>query len=132
MLHGISYCPKLFLDRIPKKKRMSIPTREIKDYGILVYVSPEGYQTNRSQISLYGADGKTIAFLRFNDPGMFFENDSLLGDIILMHLPSSIFQSVLDILRNESPVYIYWAQNRGFLSTSSEPVGEGEGYDLRT
>ena len=111
---------------------MSIPTREIKDYGILVYGSPQGYQTNRSQISLYGADGKTVAFLRFNDPGMFFENDSLLGDIILMHLPSSMFQSVLDILRNESPVYIYWAQNRGFLSTSSEPVGEGEGYDLRT
>ena len=39
---------------------------------------------------------------------MFFETDSLLGDIILMYLPSSLFQSVLDILRNESPVYIYW------------------------
>jgi hypothetical protein len=60
---------------------MSIPTREVKDYGILVYGSPQGYLTNRSQIQLSGADGKTIAFLRFNDPGMFFENDSLLGDI---------------------------------------------------
>lgn len=57
---------------------------------------------------------------------MFFEDDSLLGDIIRMHLPSAMFQNVLDILRNEQPVYIYWAQNRGFLSTSKEPVGEGE------
>lgn len=53
---------------------------------------------------------------------MFFENDLLLGDIILMQ-PSPMFQSVLDILRNESPVYICWAQGRGFLSTSNEPVG---------
>lgn len=43
-----------------------------------------------------------------------------------MHLPSTMFQSVLDILRNEKPVYIYFAQGRGFLSTSQEPVGEGE------
>jgi hypothetical protein len=105
---------------------MSIPVREVTDYSILVYGSPQGYLTNRAQIELHGADGKTVAWLRFNDPGMFFEDDSLLGDIIRMHLPSSMFQSVLDILRNEKPVYIYWAQNRGFLSTSSEPVGEGE------
>jgi hypothetical protein len=105
---------------------MSLPAREVKDYHILVYGSPQGYQTNRAQIALYGADGNTIAFLGFNDPGMFFEDDSLLGDIIRMHLPSAIFQSVLDILRNEQPVYIYWAQNRGFLSTSKEPVGEAE------
>jgi hypothetical protein len=64
--------------------------------------------------------------MKFIDPGMFFENESLLGDIILMHLPSPMFQSVLDILRNENPVYICWAQGRGFLSTSNEPVGEGE------
>ena len=52
---------------------MSIPKREIKDYQILIYGSPQGYQTNRSQISLHGADGQTIAFLRLDDPGMFFE-----------------------------------------------------------
>jgi hypothetical protein len=40
--------------------------------------------------------------------------------------PSAMFQNVLDVLRNEKPVYIYFAQGRGFLSTSKEPVGEGE------
>ncbi|NTW69240.1 MAG: hypothetical protein HGB23_05250 [Chlorobiaceae bacterium] len=101
-------------------------TIEVKNYHILVYGSPEGYQTNRAQIALYGSDGKTVAYLRFNDPGMLFENDSQTGGTILMHLPSAMFQSVLDVLRNEKPVYIYFAQGRGFLSTSTEPVGEGE------
>lgn len=101
-------------------------TTEIADYHILVYGGPEGYQTNRAQISLYGADGKTAAFVRFNDPGMAFENDVESGGIIRMHLPSTMFENVLDVLRNEKPVYIYFAQGRGFLSTSKEPVGEAE------
>ena len=99
---------------------------EIKKYHILVYGSPEGYQTNRAQIALYDSSDKTVAYVRFNDPGMSFENDSESSGRIKMHLPSSMFENVLDILRNEQPVYIYFAQGRGFLSTSKEPVGEGE------
>jgi hypothetical protein len=97
-------------------------------YHILVYGSEQGYQTNRAQIALYGSDNKVVAYVRFNDPGMAFENDSNTGGIIRMHLPSSMFQSVLDILRNEKPIHIYFAQNRGFFGTAAkEPVGEGEG-----
>ncbi|EAT58549.1 hypothetical protein [Chlorobium ferrooxidans] len=101
-------------------------TTEVKNYHILLYGSPDGYQTNRAQIALYGPGGAVAGYIRFNDPGMLFENDSQSGSTILMHLPSSMFQSVLDVLRNEKPVYIYFAQGRGFLSTSTEPVGEGE------
>ena len=100
--------------------------KEIKKYHILFYGSPAGYQTNRAQIALYDGNNKVIAYIRFNDPGMLFENDSQKGGVIMMHLPSAMFQSVLDVLRNEKPVYIYFAQGRGFLSTSKEPVGEGE------
>lgn len=99
---------------------------EVKKYHILVYGSPTGYQTNRSQIALYDGNNRTVAYLRFNDPDMNFENDSESGGRIKMHLPSTMFENVLDILRNEKPVYIYFAQGRGFLSTSKEPVGEGE------
>jgi hypothetical protein len=99
---------------------------EVKSYHILVYGSPAGYQTNRAQIALFDSTGKVNAYVRFNDPGMFFESDSESGGIIRMHLPSAMFENVLDILRNEEPVYIYFAQGRGFLSTSLEPVGEGE------
>jgi hypothetical protein len=48
-----------------------------------------------------------VAYLRFNDPGMNFENDPESGGRIRMHLPSTMFENVLDILRNEKPVYIY-------------------------
>jgi len=101
-------------------------TTEITNYHVLFYGSPDGYQTNRAQIALYGPDGKTAAFLRFNDPGMTFETDYENAGIIRMHLPSEMFGNVIDVLRNEKPVYIYFAQGRGFLSTSTEPVGEGE------
>ena len=57
---------------------------------------------------------------------MNFENDYERSGIIRMHLPSTMFHNVLDVLRNETPVYIDFAQGRGFLSTSKEPVGEGE------
>lgn len=99
---------------------------EVKDYHILFYGSPEGYQTNRAQISVYGTDGKVKAFIRFNDQGMTFENDEDSGGIIKMHLPSAMFKNVLDVLRNEKPVYVYFAAGRGFLSTSKEPIGESE------
>jgi len=98
----------------------------IKDYHILCYGSPKGYKANRAQIALYDKNNKTRAYLRFNDPGMFFENDYESAGIIRMHLPTSMFENILDILRNENPIYIYFAQNRGFLSTSKEPIGEGE------
>jgi hypothetical protein len=99
----------------------------VTNYHILVYGGPDGYQTNRAQIALYGTDGRVVAYVRFNDPGMAFEADSMLGSIIRMHLPSTMFQSVLDVLRNEKPVHIYFAQGRGFFGTAStEPVGEGE------
>jgi hypothetical protein len=99
---------------------------EVSKYHILFYGSPTGYQTNRAQIALYGTSGSTVAFLRFNDPGMTFEEDYESGGIIRMHLPSTMFENVLDVLRNEKPVYIYFAAGRGFLSTSQEPVGEEE------
>jgi hypothetical protein len=100
---------------------------EVSKYHVLVYGGPDGYQTNRAQIALYGTTGSTIAYVRFNDPGMVFEADSDSGGSIKMHLPSTMFQSVLDLLRNEKPVQIYFAQGRGFFGTgSTEPVGEGE------
>ena len=99
---------------------------EVASYHILFYGSPSGYQTNRAQIALYDGSGKTVAYVRFNDPGMFFENDYESGGIIRMHLPSAMFENVLDVLRNEKPVYIYFAAGRAFLATSLEPVGEEE------
>jgi hypothetical protein len=98
----------------------------VSNYSILFYGGPDGYLTNRAQIHLTDAGGKSLALIRFNDPGMLFEADTNVGGIIKMHLPSAMFQSVLDVLRNESPITVYFANGHGFLGTSGEPVGEGE------
>ena len=100
---------------------------EVAKYHILFYGSPSGYQTNRAQIALFDSSGNPVAYVRFNDPGMFFEDDYESNGIIRMHLPSAMFENVLDVLRNEKPIYIYFTAGRGFLATSLEPVGEEEG-----
>ena len=66
---------------------------EVANYHILFYGSPSGYQTNRAQIALYDGSAKTVAYVRFNDPGMLFENDYESGGIIRMHLPSAMFET---------------------------------------
>jgi hypothetical protein len=99
---------------------------EVANYHILFYGSPSGYQTNRAQIALYDGNRNTIAYVRFNDPGMFFEDDYESGGIIRMHLPSAMFENVLDVLRNEKPIYVYFGAGRALLATSLEPVGEEE------
>lgn len=98
----------------------------VKKYSVLFYGGPDGYQTNRAQIQLSNASGQTIAWVRFNDPGMTFETDHVTKGIIHMYLPSAQLCCVLDVLRNEDPINVYFVGGTAFLGTSKEPVGEGE------
>jgi hypothetical protein len=101
---------------------------DVASYSLLFYGSPSGYQTNRAQIELHDASDNTVAWVRFNDPGMFFEDDYESDGIIRMHLPSSMLRNVLDVLRNESPIYVTFSAGAGraLLGTTSEPIGEEE------
>jgi hypothetical protein len=99
---------------------------DVAAYSLLFYGGPDGYQTNRAQIQLSDADGQTLAWIRFNDPDMDFETDYEDAGIIRMHLPSAMFHSVLDVLRNEDSVQVYFLAGRAFLGTMSEPVGEDD------
>lgn len=98
----------------------------VTQYHVLTYGSPGGYQDTRAQISLY--NGPTVlGYVRFHDPGMPFPTDSQSGSLIIMHLPTAMFENVLDLVRNEKPINYYFAAGRAFLGTgSTEPVGEGE------
>jgi hypothetical protein len=99
---------------------------EVASYNLVLYGGPQGYQTNRAQIQLSDADGETLAWVRFNDPDMDFENDYEDGGIIRMHLPSAMFQAVLDVLRHEEPVEVYLVDGQAFLGTIGAPVGEDD------
>ncbi len=95
----------------------------VTQYHVLFYGSSDGYQGNRAQITLY--DGTAVlGYVRFHDPNMAFPNDSQSGAQIIMHQPSTMFQNVIDVLRNEKPINYYFAAGRAFVGTSTEPVGE--------
>jgi hypothetical protein len=97
----------------------------VTNYHVLVYGTADGYQDSRSQIQLQ--DGPTVlGWVRFHDPGAPFPADSNAGGRIVMHLPSSAFQAVLDLLRNEKPINYYFASGHAFLGSAVEPVGEAE------
>ena len=97
----------------------------VTQYHVLFYGSTAGYQNNRAQISLYDG-GNVLGYVRFHDPGMTFPNDSQSGGKIIMHLPSAMFENVLNVLRNEKPINYYFVSAHAFLGTSTEPVGEAE------
>ena len=43
-----------------------------------------------------------------------------------MHLPSAMFENVIDILRSERPIIFHFRDGHTFLATRAEPVGEAE------
>jgi hypothetical protein len=74
---------------------------KVSKYSILFYGGEQGYQNNRAQITLADADGNSLAFVRFKDPGMPYELDTETDGIITMHLPSAMLPSILDAVRKD-------------------------------
>ena len=67
---------------------------KVSKYSMLFYSGEQGYQNNRAQVTLADADGNTLAFVRFKDPGMPYELDTETDGIITMHLPSAMLPSI--------------------------------------
>ncbi len=108
--------------------------REIKSYRVSYYgggkkvTVPYSY---RAIIGLFDDDNGTIGALYFhNDPNTMPDADHLpdTGQA-RSHYPIEDFPRILDILRNEKPVYYGQLSSwptMAWLRTSLEPVGEGE------
>lgn len=109
-----------------------MPAYPVDTYQIRIYSS-------RSSTDLNAARGDVMIFLchqgtyrgviRFYPDGTVLppgSHDSANGQVTI-HLNVSQFESVVDVLRNEEPVYVYGSTNWNFLLTSLEPVGEEEG-----
>jgi hypothetical protein len=92
----------------------------------MMYGGHEGYLNSRAQIQLLSTDTtKSFAFLRFCDPNMPFPPDTNVNGIITMHLPSSMFGPVLELLRREMVLTVYWpwGATQAFLFTGNLPIG---------
>lgn len=101
---------------------------EIKHYRIFL---DSGTQKNRcfTSINLFGKKEQIIGVLQFRDEGMEI-NDDREYDVIHLQYPIGKFPFVLDVLRNEKPVFIGYWENEfgkyGRIYTGKEMVGEGE------
>jgi hypothetical protein len=86
---------------------------KVSKYSILFYSGEQGYQNNRAQITLADTDG-----------GMPYELDTETDGIITMHLPSAMFPSILDAVRNEK-TEIYYQIGKAFLFAKLRRAGQG-------
>lgn len=84
-----------------------------------------------------GAFATGVIFLFDNDNkhfanAYFLRNDALpapsqnANGFISLYFHDTAFPSVVDMLRNEKPCYLWWFDISGAISTSKEAVGEDE------
>ncbi|MGI9531533.1 hypothetical protein [Lutimonas sp.] len=101
---------------------------EIKSYRVFL---DSGTQKNRSftTINLFDKDDEMIGSIQFFEDE-FEELQPLDMDHIYILYPISKFPFIVDILRNEKPLFLGHWENKygkyGRICTGKEPVGEGE------
>jgi hypothetical protein len=98
---------------------------EVTTYSFFVFGSPAGFLAHRAQIELCGSEGR-VAIMTFSDATTPGEADYEADGVIRMHLPAIMFGPVIDVLRNEGPLYVSFNNGAGILGSGAEPVGEGE------
>ncbi len=105
---------------------------QVQKYQVRIWGGPDGFSPEgRARIQL-SADNWALGWIYFHDDATSIPNDSQTinpqyqKEQIHMHLPSMMLESVIDLLRNESPVFFTYAWNHGVLTTGSEEIGEGE------
>ena len=101
---------------------------EIKSYRIFL---DSGSQKHRSftTINLYDKANEVIGILQFFDEGTEI-SDPMDFDPFYIQYPISKFPYIVDILRNEKPLFVGYWENKfgkyGRICTGREPVGEAE------
>jgi hypothetical protein len=111
---------------------MPVTTTEIKTYYVSVISDAEPNKL-AATVWLFDAAGKALAFLKFISPGNALPQNEYRTDLghPLLSFPAAALRSMVDVLRNEKPVYFTWFDYRpvrcfGSVGTSREPVGDAE------
>jgi len=111
---------------------MPVTTKEISTYGVNIISDAEPNKL-AATIWLFDSGGKGIAFMRFYLPGNPMAPNQFRADLgyPLVSYPYAELETMVDILRNEKPLYFTWFDYTptrcfGSVGTSREPVGESE------
>lgn len=107
--------------------------KEIKRYALKIFGGPQGSGNGkRSSVYLFDKNNRGVGRIDFWDKGETLPADQY-SDVegILFSLHEDRMHDVVDMLRNEGPVFIAWQETlkNAYIGTSQEPVAEGEvGY----
>lgn len=97
-------------------------TTKIDEYEVM-------YSSNKfpPRIWLKGA-GKFIGQLIFRADGTTLPVDAMVGSQVNIYYHLQDFANIIDMLRNEKPMYLLWARatSENGVKTTPEAVGEGE------
>ena len=113
-------------------EKYMVTIRDRADLGIHVgrneiylYLKPRDVDTVPVEV--------TIKFIREGDTGASGEDVRDTNRILWVYMREQSFAPMIDLLRNEKPIYWFWIPNKtppwGYLRTdvfAGEPVGEGE------
>jgi hypothetical protein len=100
---------------------------EVKHYTVDVAAHLEGFNEWVANIYLYDDLGRAFGNIRFSKTMAGQNNQINPGGMSTMWAPPESYPWVLDLLRNEKPLYVWlYESGRALLSTSVEPVGEEE------
>lgn len=98
-------------------------------YDYQINGGPTGYMGHRAIIRLYDATdylAKAVAYIYFIPEGRAVPNNTESELWIKLYLPESQIPAVVDMLRNEKPVSVFYNNTAALLFTGKEPVGEAE------
>lgn len=107
--------------------------KEIKKYDVAYYAGGKNVSTYpyRAIIGLRDENDALLGAAYFHHSAATMPNADTqkATGYISCHYPAEHYSQVLDLLRNEKPVYVEFevrAGNVANIRTSAEPVGEGE------
>lgn len=104
---------------------------EVHRYRVVLYGASSEKPNLKAKIELYAVppSGRSdaavsIGKLKFHDGPL--PPDTQEKDSIVMNLPHDMLGQVVDLLRNESPVYFAFHEGRAVLGTGIEEIGTND------
>ncbi|MBQ0734536.1 hypothetical protein [Aquimarina celericrescens] len=84
----------------------------------------------KTNLILRGTAGETCSVWFREDPNEVLPEATQSGSYYAFYYHHYQLQHLIDMLRNESPIFVYFNNDNGFnnsrISTADEPIGEGE------
>jgi hypothetical protein len=107
---------------------MATATFQVATYQ---YYDWSSRKTGKTNLILKGTGGQTCSVWFVEDPAADLpEASQVAANYYAFYYHHSQLDHLIDMLRNEKPVFVFFNNDNGFansrISTTDEPVGEGE------